>query len=54
MDAAVISLLLCTAICVAIAYLRSCRQRCSIDAIPDFPGKIHASPAPRIGGLVKA
>lgn len=51
MDAAFVSFLLSAAICGAIVYLRPYHQRYSIDALSDFPGKVHASPSPRIGGL---
>ena len=51
MSAALVAFLLSTAICGGIVLLRPLHERFSIDAISDFPGKVHASPTPRIGGI---
>ena len=51
MAAAIVSFLLSALMCGAIVYLRPYHQRYSIDALSDLPGKVHASPTPRIGGL---
>ena len=51
MDAVALSFFISAAICGAIVYLRPYHQRYSIDAISSFPGKVHARPVPRIGGL---
>lgn len=51
MEAALIAFLISAALCGAIVFLRPYHQRYSIDAISDFPGKVHAAPTPRIGGL---
>jgi UDP-N-acetylmuramyl pentapeptide phosphotransferase/UDP-N-acetylglucosamine-1-phosphate transferase len=51
MDAALVAFLLSALICGAIVFLRPWHQRFSIDGISDFPGKVHARPVPRIGGL---
>lgn len=51
MAAALLAFLASALVCAAIVYLRPWHQRYSIDAISDFPGKVHAAPVPRIGGL---
>ena len=51
MTAPLLAFLLSAAICGAIVYLRPLHERFSIDAISDFPGKVHAHPTPRIGGI---
>jgi UDP-N-acetylmuramyl pentapeptide phosphotransferase/UDP-N-acetylglucosamine-1-phosphate transferase len=51
MVAAALSFLASALICGVIVYLRPYHQRYSIDAISEFPQKIHNKATPRIGGL---
>jgi UDP-N-acetylmuramyl pentapeptide phosphotransferase/UDP-N-acetylglucosamine-1-phosphate transferase len=51
MDAAALAFLASVLTCGVIVYLRPYHQRYSIDALSDFPQKIHRKATPRIGGL---
>jgi UDP-N-acetylmuramyl pentapeptide phosphotransferase/UDP-N-acetylglucosamine-1-phosphate transferase len=50
-DAAALAFLASALICGAIVYLRPYHQRYSIDALSDFPQKIHRKATPRLGGI---